>query len=383
MKKISLAVAAALSAAAVMSAAGEFSAGGIGYFEFNSYDQTQGNGEDTASFLSGTVSLDYKSGALGNGLSYNLGGILNRKIWENNDGDWLSTYGPAPRPIDDTIFHTANIAWSNNLATVIAGRQEIELEWLSDYHEAVVGVLKPTKEFTITAGWTRAFTSADYDGYNDGFSEIKDLTDNDSGAFVVDAAIELGSGLTIEPWIYLVPDLTNFFGGKVAIEQDAFNASLAYTIATDESDGDADDDSFLHFTIGADVSDSLKVLAGAGLSGSKENAAGLLGQLGDNVNPFEDGNYFLENDTLTIYGGVEYASGKLTLGALGGISNTGDKGSAGKGRAIEIDLSAEYAINDVFSVKGIIVDQLGGSKAYKDEDYLSVRLAAIYNYGGK
>ncbi|MDR1450864.1 MAG: Opr family porin [Helicobacteraceae bacterium] len=372
MKTISVAAAFALFSVTAF-AASEISVEGVVYGDLTNYsEKATGGGEKQHLFLNGSVNLGFSSGEVYNGLGFNLGARGNRKLFEKEKGDW----GDAN--FDSTIFHTANLTYSNDLLTVVAGRQEINLEWLSDYHEAVVGIVTPSERLTIIAGFTGKYTESDYDGYYGGFEDV--IPNGKQGAYVVDLIVAPVEGLTIEPWYYLVPDAANWFGGKLAFENDLFNVSAAYTASQldEKYTKGFEDGSVLHAQAGVTPIEGLSV--GVGYAATDEDGgSGLLGALvGDNVNPFEDGDYFFADDTSTIYIGAAYEADALGLSAALGVFDTGDKG--GKGSINELDLIAEYGFTDWFALKGILVNVFGGDKAYKNEDYVSLRVAGIFSY---
>ncbi|MDR1911920.1 MAG: Opr family porin [Helicobacteraceae bacterium] len=372
MNRISLAAAVALLSASALIAESETSIEGVVYGDLTSNKEKQANGEKQSLFLNGSVNVGFASGDVANGLSFNLGARGNRKLVEKEKGDWGDT------SFDSTIFHTANLTYSNDIVTVVAGRQEIALEWLGDYHEALVGIVKPVEQVTIIAGYTGKYTESDYDGYYGGFAEFHPTK---KGAYVVDAIIAPVEGLTIEPWFYSVPDLEDWIGGKVAFENDAFNVSAAYTLtqADKKLTKGAEDGAVVHVTAGFAPTEGLNVFAGFAATDEKGGAGAVgLGAVGENVSPFEDGDNFFNQDTTTIYVGAGYEADAFSVSALYGLFDPGDKG--GKGSISELDLIASYSVTDWFALNGIVVANFGGDKAYEDTDYTSLRVAAVFTY---
>ncbi|MDR2151911.1 MAG: Opr family porin [Helicobacteraceae bacterium] len=373
MKTISIVAALALFSSAAL-AAGETSIEGVVYGDLTNFsEEDAGGGEKQHLFLNGSVNVGFASGDVYNGLSFNLGARGNRKLFEKEKGDWGDSDA-----FDSTVFHTANLTYSNDLLTLVAGRQEISLEWLSDYHEAVVGIVKPADIITIIAGYTGKYAESDYDGYYGGFGEFNP---SKKGAYVVEAIVAPVEGLTIEPWFYHVPELADWIGGKIAFENDLFNASAAYTVSQLDKDltKGAEDGGVIHVTAGAKPVEGLSVYAGVAATDA-EGGAGLLGAVGENVSPFEDGDPFFNADTGTIYIGASYETGALSVGALFGVFNTEDEVKANEGSVNELDLTASYGFNDWFSLNGVIVSVFGGDKAYEDTDYTSLRVAAVFTY---
>jgi hypothetical protein len=186
--------------------------------------------------------------------------------------------------------------------------------------------------------------------------------------------------LSIEPWFYYVPDAADWFGGKLAYGNDLFDVSGSYTISRLDKKytKGAEDGGVIHIQAGATPFEGFSVNAGFAVT-DEDGGSGLLGELvGENVSPFEDGDNFFIQDTTTIYLGASYEMDAFSVSGLLGIFDTGDKG--GKGSINELDLTASYGFTDWFLLSGTVVSVFGGDKAYKDDDYTSLRVAAIFNY---
>ncbi|MDR2904473.1 MAG: Opr family porin [Helicobacteraceae bacterium] len=402
MKKLSLIAAAALVAASGALAADAKGEAKLEALLYGQYDKWNLNDEEKnagkpekSGILQGSFNVLYNTGEIANGASLNMGARMNRKLAESHEGDWVTWADGDPKvrgeqaENDNTVFHTANLTWTNGFATIVAGRQYVELEWLGDYHEALVGVLTPHDFVTIVGGWTRAYATADYDGYNAGFDNFHTANGvNGNGAGVLDITIAPVEGLKIEPWFYHIPEVANWTGGKIAYENEFVGVSAAYTISKSDSKLAEEDDNFLHVTANVNPAEGLKIYAGLGKAGDKEGAPNLLsGVVGENITPFEDGALFLTNGVKTIYGGVGYEVGGLNLNLLYGVFDLskGDNDEDG-GKASELDFVAEYAMNKNFSARLALVSRGRNDDAYAQngaEKFTSGRLALIYNYGTK
>ncbi|GHV07887.1 hypothetical protein AGMMS50229_15410 [Campylobacterota bacterium] len=344
---------------------------GVVYGDFTQKKVKDADDSKNDSLLNLSVAIGYESGKIYDGLGFNLGARVNRKLNEGHTGEWAGYGYDTTNNFDSAVFHTANLTYSDDVITAVAGRQEINLEWMSDYHEAAVGILSVSDAIKVIVGYTWKYAESDYDG-DAGFADVN------KGAGVVDVPITFGE-VTIEPWLYYIPDISNWLGGKIGFANDSFGISAAYTISQNDSDFSNEDGTVLHINANASFEGGFSVQAGYAQI-DKDGGAGSLGAVGDNVNPFEDGNYFLEQDTSTIYIGVGYEQDAFSISALYGIFDTGNKGSGGEGTLNELNLIADYAFNDWFALHGVIV-QSTGNKVYKDVDeYTAFRAAAIFSY---
>ncbi|MDR3163391.1 MAG: Opr family porin [Helicobacteraceae bacterium] len=320
--------------------------------------------EDTFGYLNGSLGVRYKSGTA-SGLTLNAGARGNVKFFEINEDDWDSS-------LDNDIIDVANITYATDSLTLVLGRQEVALEWLGDYHQAAVAVFAPISELTIVGGYTWKYTEFDYDGP---YGDFAAFGVKNKGAGVIDVAYKAGD-FTIEPWVYFVPDTANWFGGKVAYDGGDLGVSAAYTVTTDETDGEilGGSGGFLHAQATYGAGD-LSVLAGLALGNA--DSTGGLGIVGENVSPFEDGDLFFENDTMTIYGGASYESGDLTFSGLLGYFDAGEDNR--NGSVFELDLIATYAYSEGLGFEGKIINVFGGSDGLEDTDYTSLRVAALFS----
>jgi hypothetical protein len=112
---------------------------------------------DDTNFTVGSIYLNYVTDEI-NGFKATIGGRANHLFSQKNDGYDTGSDGRV-----DAVVTEANIAYATDMVTVIAGRQPIDLEWIGDYHDALVGVFSHNG-LTAIAGLTNRVMVADPDG---------------------------------------------------------------------------------------------------------------------------------------------------------------------------------------------------------------------------
>lgn len=377
MRKIGLAAAIALSAASGAFAAsndlgsavsnGTFGIEGVAYLEQTRTDEKTDPGNTKShGFAELSVDAKYLSDSY-QGIKFGVGGILAAAPYEQEEGDW----GDGE---DDSggILHTLHLGYYSDLLDVVVGRQEINLDWASDYFTAGVLTLKPVDKLAITGAYVYNYTGdAYYDGSIHRFEKIND----DDGAFVVNVNFDVADGLTINPYAFYINDIATWLGGKVNFDNDQFGLTAGFTVSDEDLN---DEDGSVMWLEGRVAAGEATVKAGY-VATDKDGGAGTIGGIGDNINPFEDGDQLLANvDGKTLYVGAEIEHGQLTVSALLGLF---ENKTASKNKQNELDVGLNFAINDQIALDGKFVYAFNGKEGYKDEDYASVRLAAIFSYG--
>ena len=240
-------------------------------------------------FAMSSIGLNYETDSI-NGFKGALGFRTNHKLSEKEDVDFDET---TPK----SVLSTANISYSTEKATIIAGRQEIDLEWIGDYHEAVVGVLSYVPNTTIVVGHTERKMEVDNDATLQKMNEF-----NPDGANVVDVKYDGIKGTTINPYFMDAPDLFSAYGLKVTTNVSNIDLTAHYA-GTSEDVAGKKDGSIAHLEVGTSVS-NIALTAGYITTG-KDNGAGTISALGDNIDPTEDlGDNIYGTDADTFYLGA-------------------------------------------------------------------------------
>ena len=90
-----------------------------------------GTGNKDSGFTAGTIGVNYSTDSV-NGISANVGFRAGHKFGEKENDDYKGDFE------QNSVMNVANISFSNDVVSVTAGRQEIDLEWLGDFNEAIV-----------------------------------------------------------------------------------------------------------------------------------------------------------------------------------------------------------------------------------------------------
>ena len=294
------------------------------------------------------------------GFQANVGSRANHAFHEVDGNEYFQE--------DKAVLHTANIGYSNDYIDVVLGRQEINLNWVSDFHEALVGVFKGVPDTTIIAAYTQRMAVANYDEPLSRFERL-----GDDGAYVVDAQWNGVDGLNVNPFVYHVPDIATWFGAKVDYDKEFENFAFGGTLQYTQSDEDVGEDgSFLQVEARGSI-DSLNAKVGY-FKTDKDAGAGSIGAAGENVNPFEDGDQIFLSDAKTFYAGADYEIGNLSLIALYGYTKY-----ANDGKFHEFDLGVGYALSENLNIEGFVVIGDDNNGGYS-QDYSKVTLGAIYSF---
>ena len=208
--------------------------------EIGAYTTTASNSGGTAdtSLSLGSVSLNYETASL-NGFKASLGFMANTKLDSKND----TSFDGAPK----SVMNVANVSYSNDMGALIVGKQAIDLEWIADYHEAVVGVVSAIPNTTIILGHTERFNA----NANDGALEEFSVSGSEKGANVLDVTYEIDKTTKVGAYYMDAPDVFSAFGAKVEAEVSGLGVVAKY--ATTSEDSGAKDGSIMALDLGYKV----------------------------------------------------------------------------------------------------------------------------------
>lgn len=358
MKKISL-IAASLLFASSLAAESDFHkavAGGTVSGDVTLYGETTSkDGSADAGFTSGSLGLGYETGDF-NGFKASVGFRANHDFSEETDGD----YGE----VDKTIFHTANISYTNEYFGLTVGRQEIDLEWMGDFHEAVVAGITAIPDTTIVLGYSNRNAVADADAALVKFTKFN----NDDGAYVLDAKYEGIEGLVVNPYYYDAGNIASWYGLKLDYDTDMFGITVHGAASNEDTQADGE---IIHLEARTNIS-GLDLSAGY-ITTDKNVGAGSMDTLGDNLDPLEDGNQTYAADADTFYVGLGYEVAGFELGAIYGQTDFGNFDEK------ELNLTVDYGINDNLAV-GLLYLNVDADENNGDADYDKVALTLEYSF---
>lgn len=214
---------------------------------YSEYTSASGTNVDS-SYTNSSIGLNYETDSF-NGFKAALGGRTNHLFTEKEEGNYD---GGEDDP--EAVLTTANISYATDKAALIVGRQEIDLEWITDYHEAVVGVLSYVPDTTIVVGHTTRKMEADQDAALQKMSHIKDLSgvNSNNGASVIDVKYEGIADTVINPYFMNAQDFFSAYGLKVTTT--VANVDLTAHYAKTSEDVAGTEDGFIgHIELGTTV----------------------------------------------------------------------------------------------------------------------------------
>jgi hypothetical protein len=315
---------------------------------------------DNQGFGSGSFNMFFSTDAF-YGVTVSAGSRANHAFWEIDGGEYIQA--------DKAVLHTANVAYTHKYFDAILGRQEINLNWVSDFHEALVGVLKIVPDTTIIAGYTQRKATADFDSPLVPFDKL-----GEDGALVVDATWSgrgVVEGLKVNPFVYYVHHLSTWAGAKVDYDKKFTDFAVGGTIQYTQSDEDGNrkDNSFLQLEArGSFIGIGAKL---GYFKADKDGGANTIIAAGENVNPFEDGDYIFEVDANTFYLGATYDFQDFAFSALYGYTKYD-----ADGKFNELDLGVGYKLSDNLALQGFLINGDGN----QNDDYIKVTLGATYTF---
>ena len=299
--------------------------------------------------------LAYGNGHLGvayeTGLFYGFNAKVeakgNLKLGEQHNHDWKDN-----APFENSALIT-QVYLKYELDSVISvkvGRYEGEYEWLSDYQQGGVIQILPIPDTVIALGYSNRKAESGMDLSED--FHKPELTDK--GVYFLDIQNKSLDIVTFNPYFYEMPNFGNFYGLKTSLDTDFFGVNVQYvksyannTTYTDESGNDfkLEDGYIANLELIGKISDFEATLGYA--KTSNKGGATIMSAFGDSISPFEDGNYFYEQDAKTGYINLAYSIFGVDLSALYGITKYSD--GSDKFKEKELNLSAVYGFTDNLS----------------------------------
>ena len=300
----------------------------------SAYGVTQDNktGDDSG-FTSGAISLAFETAAI-NGFSAKAGFIGVHEFGEENNGD-------ADDIASKALMTEAYAQYSNDVVTAMIGRQAIDLEWMGDFHEAAVVAVTAIPDTTIVLGYTQKVAVAGVDETSEKFEKVN----GNKGAYVLDIKYTGLEGIEFNPYAYSAPDLADWYGLKATFTADMFGAVAHYAVSSEDTQ---DDGSIGHVELNTTVSDFTAALGY--IITDKDVGAGYMSAVGDNISPFEDGNYVYAADASTIYGSLGYTLAGVELGALYGQTEYADD------KEKELNLTVGYSFTESLAASVLYAD---------------------------
>ncbi|MCT7649470.1 Opr family porin [Aliarcobacter butzleri] len=314
-------------------------------------------------YLNGYATIGYETASL-YGFSAKAEFRGNLDLGERENGDRKEQFQ------NNSLMTEGYLKYANDAFFVSAGRQAIDLEWLSDYHEAVVAGITAVPDTTIVLGWTKRKAESTSELSED-FWKINE----NKGAYVADIKYTGFTGVELNPYYYSAPDLVDWYGLKTTFSTDYFgliahyaqtNADSKFLIDTDDdniTDTQMEDGSIAHIELNTEI-DGFTAAVGY-IKTDKDAGAGGMDLAGDNISPFEDGNHNYDPDAKTVYGSLGYTISDVTFGALYGQT----KYDTNRIKENELNLSASYAFSESLATSLLYVNVDTETSVNGEPDY--------------
>ncbi|MCT7580868.1 Opr family porin [Aliarcobacter butzleri] len=305
-------------------------------------------------YLNGYATIGYETASL-YGFSAKAEFRGNLDLGERENGDRREQFQ------NNSLMTEGYLKYANDAFFVSAGRQAIDLEWLSDYHEAVVAGITAVPDTTIVLGWTKRKAESTSELSED-FWKINE----NKGAYVADIKYAGFEGVELNPYYYSAPDLADWYGLKTTFSTDYFGV-VAHYAASNEDVQDVEDGSIAHVELNTEI-DGFTAAVGY-IKTDKDGGTGTMSAAGDNISPFEDGNYNYGLDAKTVYGSLGYTIADVTFGALYGQTDYDYDTTVKNLKEKELNLSVGYAFTESLSTSVLYVNVDADSNEPDYSDY--------------
>ncbi|AXX93075.1 hypothetical protein CPU12_12990 [Malaciobacter molluscorum LMG 25693] len=298
-------------------------------------------------FSTPSIGLKFETDTF-NGFSAGVAFRGNTETSEENNGDYEETMA------ENGNVTEAYIQYENDIFAVKAGRQEMDLEWLSDYNDGVIAILKAIPYTTLTAGYTNRQAEITLDTH-DKFHRFENKKGDDSAGFVIDGKIEPIKGLVFNPYFYTADDIADYYGLKTTFDNDLFGLTAHYAQTNEDNPkglNDKDGD-ILNLEARLNVND-FNFMIGY-IKTDSDGGIGSLDSLGDNIDQTEeltDAVYGI--DAKTYYLKAAYTYKDLELSAL--YTHSKHDVSTKDVKDKELTLAASYNITKQLSAELIYTD---------------------------
>ncbi len=309
---------------------------------YGQYQKNKDADPKKVGFSSGSASIGYETAPL-HGVSLGLGAWGTTKFGEKNDG-----YDETIE--SNAIFHKAFIKVAHEgMGEVVVGRQEVDLEWLTDYIEGAVGSVTPVENLSIVLGWANRQAVVDFDEVSERFEKMN----ASRGVYVLDVKYSPLEWLELNPYVYYAPEALRAPGLKatatLALSEDFTSSTMAQYVAADVDSKIQDhEDGYV-----AQIEQNLEFFGanagvgyiktdkkgGAGYGANVED--GILASYGDQ-NPLEEGNWVYGLDAKTYYLKAGYEYEGFSFEALYGETKYFSLADDKKLKEKELDLSVGY-----------------------------------------
>lgn len=335
------------------------------YWQQAKIRETTSGDPDTSGFFAGNAAVAYET-APWHGLSLGLGAWGSMRFDERNRGDYREAVGR------DLVIRHAFLRFADDgLGEMTLGRQEIDLQWLTDYMEGGMARLSPLETLEIHLGWARRQAVTDPD-------ETGDFTtmNGDRGLYVLDVGYSPLEWLELNPYYYHAPRLFQAPGLRATasfeLRPELTSSTMAQWLRSDTHDQSGLNNGGLvwlaqNFTLG-------QAGLGAGYIRVDRQGAGGIDSFGDQ-HPFEEGNRIFSDDARTLYLEASCKTGPVNLTALYGTTRYEEAGV--RVREKEFNLGAAWEIIPDLELE-LIYAMVDNDE--RTESYQTIKSALLYRF---
>ncbi len=317
-------------------------------------------------FTAGTIGLSYETGSF-NGFTAKTSFRAGHEFAEKEEGDYEGDF------VKDSIINEIFIKYSNESYSLAVGRQEIDLEWIGDFNEAVIGEVTTLENTIITAGYSHRQAVAGVDEIGE-FTELQDSNSkNINGVYLLDVKYEGIEGLELNPYYYSASDLANYYGFKATYSNDTFGI-LGHYAASDEDVTGVKDGSIYQIELSATLGPVN--LAVGHIATDKDGNVGSMSTFGDNIDPTEEiGDQVYGDDAETNYGTIGGSISGVDLSLL--YASAEYLVGTDKKDIDEVSFFVDYAFTDELALSVAFSDVDGETKA---DDFDKVSATLTYSF---
>lgn len=331
---------------------------------YGQLQKNKGEANKDTGFSVAHASVGYETAPI-HGVSLGLAAWGNTRLSNKNEGYKEVFAGNA-------IFHEAFLKVAHEeMGALIVGRQEVDLEWLGDYIEGVVGVVTPMEELAVVAGWMKRKAAV-------GEDEIEKFEEKNGkkGVYVFDVKYSPLEWLELNPYYYHAADVLKAPGIKatasLGLAEDFVGSTMLQYVDVSAS-GEAKDGYVAQAEQGFEFFGANVALGY--IKTDKKGGAAEIDAFGDQ-SPFEEGNQVYGIDAKTFYLSAGYEFEGVSVSALYGqtkyLSEEGEKM-----KEKEFDLALGYSFMENLETEFIYANVKNDND---DESYNVFKVAATYSF---
>ena len=336
-------------------------ANGMASGDVTAFFKNEDTKDEDAGYINGSLGLSYQTDSV-YGVNAKVGFRANHKFSEKEDGDYEEEFA------NKSLLTEAYLQYRDVGLKATVGRQNIDLEWLGDFNEAITfQTSKLIDSTTITLGYVDRQAASEEDESTD----FEELTED--GAYVLDFNYEIEEDESeINAYYYNVPDVVDFYGIKAKGELGMFEFTAHYAASSVDSKIGEEDGDILNLEFETEISNY--EFAVGYIRTDKKGGIGLMDTYGDNIDPTEEiGDSIYAADSKTIYALAEYSYGDLEVEAVYAQAEYGED----KAKDKEFTLAVEYAFTDAISTE---LSYTNTSMEDSDDDSDITQLSVSYSF---